>query len=134
GEGRGGGGWTHDAARESRPAGLPAGHRILASPGQEPMGSVVSRSNVAIGLRDLRKAFAATIAVDNVSFDVAEGTVHALLGENGAGKSTIVKLLSGLILPDAGVIRIFGSETRLASPRGAHRQGIQTAFQEMTLI
>src|SRR5712691_4111698 len=99
-----------------------------------PMEPARSGSSIAIGLRALRKAFAATIAVDNVSFEVAEGTVHALLGENGAGKSTIVKLLSGLILPDAGAIRIFGAETRLASPRSAHQRGIQTAFQEMTLI
>jgi ribose transport system ATP-binding protein len=89
---------------------------------------------IAVGLRQLRKTFGATIAVDNVSFEVTEGAVHALLGENGAGKSTIVKLLSGLIVPDAGEFRIFGHDTRLTSPRAAHRHGIQTAFQEMTLI
>ncbi len=89
---------------------------------------------VAIGLQQLCKTFGATVAVDNVSFEVAEGAVHALLGENGAGKSTIVRLLSGLILPDAGGVSIFGRETRLASPLAAHRHGIQTAFQEMTLI
>jgi ribose transport system ATP-binding protein len=89
---------------------------------------------IAIGLRNIRKAFGATIAVDDVSFDVAAGTVHALLGENGAGKSTVVKLLSGLILPDAGAFRIQGEEVRLASPRIAHRHRIQTAFQEMTLV
>ena len=88
----------------------------------------------AISLRNVRKAFAATVAVDDVSFDVAPGTVHALLGENGAGKSTIVKLLSGLILPDTGGFRIFDEAVRLSSPRVAHRHGIQTAFQEMTLI
>ena len=79
-------------------------------------------------------AIGATTAVDDVSFEIAEGTVHALLGENGAGKSTIVKLLSGLIVPDAGEFRIFGDHARLTSPRSAHRHGIQTAFQEMTLI
>jgi len=106
---------------------------VLAGP-EGPMKPAASTSRIAIGLRDLRKAFGATIAVDAVSIDVVEGTVHALLGENGAGKSTIVKLLSGLILPDAGIIRVFGEETRLASPRSAHQRGIQTAFQEMTLI
>jgi ribose transport system ATP-binding protein len=90
--------------------------------------------NIAVGLRELRKNFGATVAVNNVSFEVADGAVHALLGENGAGKSTIVKLLSGLILPDSGGFRVFGHDTRLASPRSAHRYGIQTAFQEMTLI
>ena len=62
-----------------------------------------------------------------------QGVAHALLGENGAGKSTIVKLLSGLIEPDRGTISLFGEEVRLHSPRTAHRHGVQTAFQEMTL-
>ena len=94
----------------------------------------IAAEATAISLSKVRKSFAATLAVDDVSFDVAPGKVHALLGENGAGKSTIVKLLSGLILPDAGLFRIFGKEIRLTSPRVAHRRGIQTAFQELTLI
>ncbi len=88
----------------------------------------------AITLEAVSKAFGATVAVDDVSFSIEEGTVHALLGENGAGKSTIVKLLAGLIEPDRGKFRIFGEEMRLRSPRIAHARGIQTAFQEMTLV
>src|SRR6516225_9503710 len=88
---------------------------------------------LAIGPREVSKSFAATKAVDKVSFDVAQGSVHALLGENGAGKSTIVKLLSGLIEPDHGTISLFGDEVYLRSPRVAHRHAVQTAFQEMTL-
>jgi ribose transport system ATP-binding protein len=93
-----------------------------------------SEGTAAISVEGVRKAYGATVAVDDVSFIVAAGSVHALLGENGAGKSTIVKLLSGLVAPDGGHFRIFGRETRLTSPRVAHRQGIQTAFQEMTLV
>jgi ribose transport system ATP-binding protein len=88
----------------------------------------------AIEADHVRKAFGATIAVDDVSFQVATGSVHALLGENGAGKSTIVKLLSGLLTPDSGSFRIFGERGTLSSPRAAHARGIQTAFQEMTLV
>jgi ribose transport system ATP-binding protein len=88
----------------------------------------------AIEADHVRKAFGATIAVDDVSLKVATGSVHALLGENGAGKSTIVKLLSGLLTPDSGSFRIFGESAMLASPRAAHARGIQTAFQEMTLV
>ncbi|MEZ0167324.1 sugar ABC transporter ATP-binding protein [Microvirga sp. TS319] len=88
----------------------------------------------AISIEHIRKAYGATVAVDDVSFTIAEGSVHALLGENGAGKSTLVKLLSGLVLPDTGEFRIFGETIRLATPRAAHRHGIQTAFQEMTLV
>jgi ribose transport system ATP-binding protein len=88
----------------------------------------------AIALEGLTKAFGATVAAAEVAFTVQPGEVHALLGENGAGKSTIVKLLSGLIQPDAGAIRLFGEPVRIPSPRAAQRLGVQTAFQEMTLV
>jgi ribose transport system ATP-binding protein len=91
-------------------------------------------SGAAIEIGGVFKTFGATKAVDDVSFAVTAGTVHALLGENGAGKSTTMKLLSGLIEPDSGTIRIEGRAVRLRSPRDAHRIGIQTAFQELTLI
>ena len=88
----------------------------------------------AIAVTGIEKAFGATVAAAGVDFAVPAGNVHALLGENGAGKSTIVKLLSGLIQPDAGEIRLVGEEVRLDGPRAAHRHGVQTAFQEMTLV
>lgn len=88
----------------------------------------------AIAVSEVVKAFGATVALDGASFSATQGEVHALLGENGAGKSTMVKLLSGLLQPDSGVIRIAGTEAVLKSPRDAHRLGIQTAFQEMTLV
>ena len=88
----------------------------------------------ALQVRDLTKAFGATVALDQASFSVAAGEVHALLGENGAGKSTMVKLLSGLIVPDRGEIELFGTKVELRAPADAHRQGVQTAFQELTLV
>ncbi len=94
----------------------------------------VAESHPIIEVTNLRKAYGPTIANDDVSFSVAPGAVHALLGENGAGKSTTMKLLSGLIRPDDGTIRIDGKPITLKSPRDAHAVGIQTAFQELTLI
>jgi len=88
----------------------------------------------ALQVRGLCKSFGATRAVDDVSFTIQAGSVHALLGENGAGKSTIVKLLSGLLTPSGGSIEVFGRPVRLRQPRDAHAHGIQTAFQEMTLV
>jgi ribose transport system ATP-binding protein len=88
----------------------------------------------AVELDAVSKSFGPTKAVSDVSFRVAAGTVHALLGENGAGKSTTMKLLSGLIEPDSGSLRIDGRDIRLRSPRDAHAAGIQTAFQELTLV
>ena len=88
----------------------------------------------AISVRNIRKAFGATVALDDVSFEVAGGAVHALLGENGAGKSTIVKMLSGLLRPDAGEFAVFGQPARFHAPRAAHKAGVQTAFQELTQV
>src|SRR6516225_7733248 len=88
----------------------------------------------AIAARDVSKAFGATVALSGASFRVAPGEVHALLGENGAGKSTLVKMLSGLVRPDSGEILIKNQAVRLRSIREAHRHGIQTAFQELTLV
>lgn len=93
-----------------------------------------ANSAPAIAVEHVRKAYGATVAVNDVSFAIAAGSVHALLGENGAGKSTIVRLLSGLVLPDSGGFGVFGEAVRLGSPRAAHAHGIQTAFQEMTLV
>ncbi|MCD2472864.1 sugar ABC transporter ATP-binding protein [Jiella sp. MQZ9-1] len=88
----------------------------------------------AVSLDAVSKSFGATKAVSDVTFSVAPGTVHALLGENGAGKSTTMKLLSGLIAPDTGRLLVDGAPVQFHSPRDAHRVGIQTAFQELTLV
>ncbi|MCQ0986060.1 sugar ABC transporter ATP-binding protein [Jiella marina] len=88
----------------------------------------------AVEFRGVSKSFGANKAVDDVSFRVEPGSVHALLGENGAGKSTTMKILSGLLEPDSGHVEIGGTRKRLKSPKDAHRLGIRTAFQELTLI
>src|SRR5260221_5412306 len=88
----------------------------------------------AIAVEAVRKAFGATVALDGASFQVEAGEVHAMLGENGAGKSTLVKTLSGVVRPDAGRILLQGREVHFHSPRDAHRHGLQTAFQELTLV
>ena len=94
----------------------------------------MTETQFAISVRQIRKAFGATVALDGASFAVKTGSVHALLGENGAGKSTIVKMLSGLVRPDSGTIEIFGRNCQITNPRDAHALGIQTAFQEMLLV
>ncbi|BBP99180.1 ABC transporter [Burkholderia sp. SFA1] len=91
-------------------------------------------ASLAIDLSKVTKRFGATVALDGASFSVKRGAVHALLGENGAGKSTTVKLLSGLMQPDSGSIRVLGDDVTMRAPRDAHRAGVQTAFQEMTLV
>ncbi|TKB32770.1 MAG: ATP-binding cassette domain-containing protein, partial [Mesorhizobium sp.] len=75
----------------------------------------MSAHSTAVGIEGVRKAFGATVALDDVSFEITSGNVHALLGENGAGKSTLVKLLSGLVRPDDGQITLLGEPAPLGS-------------------
>jgi ribose transport system ATP-binding protein len=91
-------------------------------------------SEWAVEVSNVTKRFGATVALQQASLRVRRSTVHALLGENGAGKSTTVKLLSGLMRPDAGTISILGRSVQMHGPKDAHRIGVQTAFQEMTLV
>jgi ribose transport system ATP-binding protein len=91
-------------------------------------------SEPALVASDLRKQFGQTVALSGLALQISAGEVHAVLGENGAGKSTFVKLLSGLIEPDAGSIEVFGKPVRIRGPREAHALGIRTAFQEISLV
>jgi ribose transport system ATP-binding protein len=87
-----------------------------------------------LAFRSVSKRYGATVALDDVSFDLRAGEVCGLLGENGAGKSTLVKILSGIVVPDTGEIRIAGSAF---NPRGvvdARARGVSTAFQELSLV
>ncbi|MBL0948599.1 ABC transporter ATP-binding protein [Brevundimonas sp.] len=75
---------------------------------------------LAIETRDLRRRFGPTLAVDGVSLTVPKGCVYGFMGRNGAGKTTTLKMLLGLIRPDAGTIRIAGIDA-LADRLGAAR-------------
>lgn len=81
----------------------------------------------------LSKSFGATRALDQVSFFLEKGEVHALLGENGAGKSTMVKILSGAVKPDSGSMTIEGEAYSPAGPLDGRRRGISMIYQELNL-
>ena len=65
-----------------------------------------AEARAAVEVSHLRKTYGATVAVDDVSFSVAEGEIFGILGPNGAGKSTTVECVIGLRTPDAGVIQV----------------------------
>ena len=69
-----------------------------------------------ISMRGITKAYAETIANDDVAFDLAPGEVHALLGENGAGKTTLMNILFGMVRPDAGEIKLDEAVVALSGP------------------
>ena len=86
------------------------------------------------GLRRVSKRFGGTIALSDVSFDLKRGEVLALLGENGAGKSTCVKLLAGVYRADVGDILVGGVSVERWSPLEAQRQGIAVMHQHPGLF
>ncbi len=91
-------------------------------------------ADTAIEGREVHKAYGGVKALDDATFSASAGEIHALVGENGAGKSTMIKALAGVIRPDEGKIRIGGDDVRLRSPQDALRRGVATVFQELTLL
>jgi D-xylose transport system ATP-binding protein len=90
-------------------------------------------SEPLVAMRHMSISFGGIRAVDDVSLDLQAGEVVGLLGHNGAGKSTFIKMLSGAYRPDAGEIRIAGQPVTINSPRDARRHGIETIYQTLAL-
>jgi ribose transport system ATP-binding protein len=84
--------------------------------------------------RGVAKRFGAVVALSDASLRVGRGQIVALMGANGAGKSTFVKILTGALKPDAGQVRIRGKESMVHSPAGARRSGLVPVYQEPSLI
>jgi rhamnose transport system ATP-binding protein len=87
-----------------------------------------------VSLRHVAKAFGAVRAVIDGTIDLYAGEAHALLGENGAGKSTMVKILAGVHAPDEGEVLLDGHPVTLATPAAARDAGIAVIYQEPTLF
>jgi ribose transport system ATP-binding protein len=87
-----------------------------------------------VEMTGISKRFPGVQALDDVAFDLRAREVHALLGANGAGKSSLIKILAGVYTKDAGVIRLRGHETEIRSPRHAQGLGIATIYQEYNLV
>jgi simple sugar transport system ATP-binding protein len=85
-------------------------------------------------LDNIHKRFGAVVANAGVTLDVAQGEIHALLGENGAGKSVAMNILAGVLSPSEGRILIRGEPIRLGSPRDAIRHGIGMVHQHFMLV
>ena len=87
-----------------------------------------------IELRRVSKRFAGTLALDEVSFAVRRGEIHCLAGENGSGKSTIIKIMSGVYQPDEGEILFDGKAVRHLTPVELVRRGVQVIYQDFSLF
>ncbi|GAK72965.1 putative ABC transporter ATP-binding protein [Agrobacterium rubi TR3 = NBRC 13261] len=93
-----------------------------------------SVSTPVLAMRDIEKSFGPVKVLKGVDFDIRAGEVHALMGENGAGKSTMIRILSGAHQPDGGEVLLEGSATRFANPRSAQSAGIAVVHQELLLF
>jgi ABC-type sugar transport system ATPase subunit len=87
-----------------------------------------------VRVEGLARTFSGVPAVRSVSFSVGAGEIHGLCGHNGAGKSTVVKMLSGQLAPDSGRIVIGGEAVELRSRRAAQRVGVALVDQELSVV
>jgi simple sugar transport system ATP-binding protein len=88
----------------------------------------------AVRLEAIAKRFGDVVASDGATFEAGPGEIHALLGENGAGKTSLMNVLAGVYRPDAGTIRLDGQVVTIASPEVAKRLGVGMVHQEHRLV
>ncbi|MGA2795503.1 MAG: ATP-binding cassette domain-containing protein [Roseiarcus sp.] len=86
-----------------------------------------------LSVRNITKRFGGLVAVNNVSFDLNRGEVFGLLGDNAAGKSTLIKCISGVYQAEEGEIVFEGKRVQLAHPIDARQHGIETIYQDLAL-
>lgn len=91
-------------------------------------------SKTILKLNHISKLYPGVTALDNLSIDFSEGEIHAIVGENGAGKSTMIKTISGAIQPTQGTIEINGKIFESMEPELSRENGIAVIYQEFTLI
>ena len=98
------------------------------------VGDPARRGAAHVELRGVSKRFGTTQAIDCGDIVIRRGSIHALVGENGAGKSTVGKVISGVHTPDSGSVIVNGRQHRFRSPRHAFAAGITTLAQELALV
>lgn len=101
---------------------------------QSPDAVKVRADMPVLTLNGVTKTFPGVTALDNVSLELFPGTVTALVGENGAGKSTVVKILTGIYQPNGGTIEVDGAPVRFATAQDAGTVGVTAIHQETVLF
>ncbi len=109
------------------------------TPAPQPGGRATSSNRQpanapVVELKDISCRFGKNYAVRDASLSIHPGEVVGLVGDNGAGKSTIVKIISGYIAPTSGSIEVMGKPVRFASPRQARSSGIETVYQDLAIV
>ena len=83
--------------------------------------------------RGLVKRYGKVTALDHCDFDLMPGEIVAIIGDNGAGKSSLIKVISGAVTPDAGTVTLEGKEIQFRSPIDARNAGIETVYQTLAM-
>jgi fructose transport system ATP-binding protein len=83
--------------------------------------------------RGLVKRYGHVTAIDGADFDLLPGEVLAVIGDNGAGKTSLIKALTGALVPDAGEIRLGGKPIQFSGPQSARSHGIETVYQDLAV-
>jgi fructose transport system ATP-binding protein len=94
---------------------------------------VIMAGEPLLAARGLVKRYGRVTALDHADFDLYPGEILAVIGDNGAGKSSLIRALSGAMIPDAGEIRLNGQKVAFHSPLDARAVGIETVYQTLAL-
>jgi fructose transport system ATP-binding protein len=86
-----------------------------------------------LSARGLHKRYGQVTAMDGADFDLFPGEILAVIGDNGAGKSSMIKALSGATIPDSGTISLDGEEVQFKTPNDARSAGIETVYQDLAV-
>lgn len=94
----------------------------------------MNSKDILLELKGIKKVFPGIVAVNNVSMDIRKGEVHIIIGENGAGKSTIVKMMAGILKPDGGEMLLNGKRYAPENVHEAQQCGINIIHQELNVM
>jgi fructose transport system ATP-binding protein len=119
----------HDPAACEPAAASPAPSKSVPADGPAPATACVP----VLSARGLVKRYGHVTAIDGADFELMPGEVLAVIGDNGAGKTSLIKALTGALVPDAGEIRLHGEPIRFAGPQDARAHGVETVYQDLAV-
>ena len=93
----------------------------------------IEKQTPILSARGLHKRYGNVTAIDGADFDLYPGEILAVIGDNGAGKSSLIKVLSGATIPDSGTVSLDGEEVHFKSPIEARKAGIETVYQDLAV-
>ncbi len=97
------------------------------------MSTIEPTPALAMQAMGLTKRYGHVVALDGADFELAKGEILAVVGDNGAGKSSLIKVLTGAVIPDSGAVYVDGQPVHFKNPLSARLAGIETVYQELAV-